>query len=226
MDSSLCLAEAIQKFGIENVLSLSFSYGQRHSVELQRAEKICKQWNVDHTVLDISCLNQITENSLTRPSLPILKRPGEAPNSLVVGRNGLMGRIAAIHANQLGAHHIYMGVIEVESSNSGYRDCSRNYINMLEQILRIDLDDESFEIKTPLVKMTKYETMKYGYQMGILRFLLETTISCYEGLDQIGCQKCPACQLRNAGILEFLTFHPDFEFSFKAQILNHEHKAP
>ena len=37
MDSSLCLALAIKEFGKENVLSVSFTYNQRHSIELARA---------------------------------------------------------------------------------------------------------------------------------------------------------------------------------------------
>ena len=92
MDSSLCLAQAIEDFGRENILSVSFSYGQRHSIELTRAAEICQEWAVDHTTLDLSCLNQITENSLTRHSMEIESRPGEAPNSLVVGRKWSDGK--------------------------------------------------------------------------------------------------------------------------------------
>lgn len=211
MDSSLCLAHAIREFGNEHVLSVTFNYGQRHSPEIDRAKKICKDWNVDHVLLDIQCLNEITENSLTRHSLPITAEKGQPPNSLVVGRNGLMGRIAAIHAHQLGAHFIYMGVIEVESANSGYRDCSRAYMDKLQEILRIDLDDSRFEIRTPLVYMTKKETMEFGHHMGVLRYLLDTTISCYNGIDRLGCQNCPACRLRNEGLREFLKDHPEIE---------------
>ena len=181
MDSSLCLAWAIREWGQEHVLSVSFSYQQRHSLELKRAEEICKFFGVDHTVLDISCLNEITENALTRSELKIMHEEGSAPNTLVVGRNGLMGRIAGIHADQLGAHCIYMGVIEVESANSGYRDCSRAYMDLLEKILRIDFDHPNFEIRTPLVFMTKKETMEFGKKLGVLEYLLETTITCYDG---------------------------------------------
>lgn len=214
MDSSLCLAVAIQEWGPSEVLSLSFTYGQRHSQELERAAKICAQWKVDHVVLDLSCLQQITENSLTRHDIPIEIQPGKPPNSLVVGRNGLMARIAAIHAHSLGAHQIYMGVIEVESANSGYRDCSRNYMDKMQDILRIDLDDSHFEIKTPLVFMTKKETLELGYQLGVLQYLLETTITCYQGIDKAGCGNCPACHLRNEGIIQFMAEHPDFSLTY------------
>lgn len=195
MDSSICLALAAQEFGNENVISLSFSYDQRHLVELNQAKKIAKTWNIPHTELPLPTLQAITDNALINPETPI-SHEGRFPNTLVVGRNGLMARLAAIYAHHLGAHIIYMGIIEVES----YRDCSRTYMDMMEKILQIDLDDPSFEIRTPLVKMTKKETMEVAHKLGVLPFLIKETITCYEGLFHPGCQKCPACLLRNEGL--------------------------
>lgn len=203
MDSSLCLALAIREFGKENVLSISFRYDQRHAVELEQAAKICRDWGVAHVVLSIDCLKEITNNALMDPSIAIEHSDTCPPNTLVVGRNGLMARLGAIHAHHLGAHCIYMGVIEVEEANSGYRDCSRRYMDLMQEILRIDLDDPSFEIRTPLVKMTKKETMELGDRLGILPYLLQETVSCYEGVRGEGCGRCPACKLRNEGIRQF-----------------------
>ncbi len=214
MDSSLCLASAINEFGRDNVLSLSFHYAQRHSLELECAEKICQAWQVDHRVLTIDCLSQITHNALTDPDRAITQCSGQAPNTLVVGRNGLMARIAAIHAESLGAHCIYMGVLELESANSGYRDCTRDYMDLMQHILRIDLAHPNFEIRTPLVHMTKKQTLELGKQLGVLAYLLEHTVTCYEGIPQKGCQKCPACLLRHDGIVEFLKAHPDFKMPY------------
>lgn len=218
MDSSLCLKVAIMDHGVENVLSLSFTYGQRHSIELESAKKICEHWGVDHTVINIDCLNQITTNALTDHKIKIEYLENEYPNTLVVGRNGLMARVAAIHADSLGADSIYMGVIEVEEANSGYRDCSRKYMDIIESALKIDFDNENFSIKTPLVYMTKYQTMELGYKLGVLDFLLETTISCYEGVAKEGCKVCPACKLRNEGILQFLSRNPKFTLSYEGSL--------
>lgn len=204
MDSSICLALAIKEFGKESVLSLSFSYHQRHSIELRQAKKICADWNVDHAVLSIDCLQEITKNALMDRDAAIEHLAGSPPNTLVTGRNGLMARLAAIHAQHLGASSIYMGVIEVEGSHSGYRDCSRAYMDLKQQILRLDLGDPLFEIRTPLVKMSKKETMVLAYQMGILPYLLEETVTCYQGIQKKGCGSCPACKLRNEGLLQFL----------------------
>ena len=39
VDSTTCLALAVEKYGKENVLALSVSYGQKHSKELEAAQK-------------------------------------------------------------------------------------------------------------------------------------------------------------------------------------------
>ncbi|TNE90372.1 MAG: 7-cyano-7-deazaguanine synthase QueC [Deltaproteobacteria bacterium] len=216
MDSSICLAVAIREFGAEHVLSMSFRYGQRHSVELQRAQEICEKWGVDHTVVPITCLAEVTVNALTDSSIAIQHALGSPPNTLVQGRNGLMARVAGIHANHLGAHCIYMGVIEIESANSGYRDCSRAYMDLMQQILRMDFGDSEFEIRTPVVAMTKVDTLELAAEHGVLEYLLDRTITCYEGIPHAGCRSCPACLLRNEGIREYADRHPTVELPFQA----------
>lgn len=220
MDSSLCLALAIKEFGKENVLSLSFSYGQRHSNELDVAEKISKHLGADHLVLNIDCLSKITDSALTNNKLEISHEEGKAPNTLVTGRNGLMARIAGIHAHSLGASCIYMGVMELEEANSGYRDCSRKYMDLIQSALRMDFADESFEIRTPLVAMTKRDSMELGHKLGVLEYFLENTITCYEGKPKEGCGNCPACKLRNAGLKTYSLEHPELKYSFREKILN------
>jgi 7-cyano-7-deazaguanine synthase len=200
MDSSLCLALALREFPKEKILSLSFNYDQRNHKELQAAQKICQQWGVDNVVVDLSMLGQLTRNALTNHSLSVTWNGEDLPPSLVVGRNGLMARLAAIHAHQLGAHCIYMGVMEVETL---YRDCSEDYIKLNEQILRLDLDDPTFEIRTPLIKLRKEQTLELAESLGVLEFLLENTITCYEGIGGTGCKECYACFLRNRGIEEY-----------------------
>lgn len=218
MDSSLCLALAVEQYGAQNVLSLSFTYGQRHMKELDFAKNICDEWKVENRIINIDSLNEITDNALTNNNVEIDSGSSNAPNTLVVGRNGLMARIAGIHAEHIGAECIFMGVIEVEEANSGYRDCSRKYMDIIQAALRLDLNDPQFEIKTPLVYMNKKQTLELGYNMGVLHFLIENTLSCYEGVEKQGCGKCPACTLRNEGIREFLVDHEDFEFSYKNKI--------
>ncbi len=210
LDSSLCLALAMRDFGKEHVVSISFDYKERNFKEVTQAEKICREWKVDHILLEIPTLKEITTSALLNHEMEISHHPGDNANTLVVGRNGLMARLGAIYAHSRSAHCIYMGVIEVEAHGTGYRDCSRQYMDLKEKVLRLDLNDPTFEIRTPLVHMTKKETLELSDSLGILPFLLRETISCYEGVPHHGCGKCPTCGLRNAGIHAFLQDHPSF----------------
>lgn len=214
LDSSLCLQLAMREFGPKNVLSLSFSYGQRHLPEIVQAKKICQAWNVDHLLLSIDCMEQITESALIGHSQAIEHNANGGANTLVLGRNGLMARLGAIHAQHLGAQCIYLGVIEVDAKRMGYRDCTREYWDLKQQILRMDLADPNFEIRTPLVYMSKCETLELSHKLGVLEFLLKETISCYEGLPRRGCERCPTCEIRNQAIAEFLKMHPSFKMPF------------
>ena len=210
MDSSICLALAMQEYGKDAVLSLTFDYGQRHQPELTCAAKICVDWGVEHDVITLECLVHITQSALIGRHLAIQSQDeGKPPNTLVMGRNGLMARLGAIYANQIGVYCLSMGVLQLEEANSGYRDCSRKYIDLLEQILRIDLDRADFCIKTPIIDSTKLETVQLAHELGILQYLIDHTVTCYEGLMQPGCQVCPACLLRNEGLEQFRLANPE-----------------
>lgn len=214
MDSSICLAKAVDEYGKDAVLALSFSYGQRHeSAELERSKQICSKFGVERKEVLISSLDRLTNNALLEHDIPIQWR-GKKPNTLVIGRNGLMARLAAIHAESLGINTISMGIIGVEAANSGYRDCTRDYMDKMQEIMRIDLDSSDFKIETPLVDMDKVQTMELASSLEVLEFLLETTISCYEGLDKEGCLKCPACLLRNQGIIDYNALHQNLNISY------------
>ena len=202
MDSSICLLLAKQRFGADKVLSVGFRYGQRHASELQAAADIAKHFGVARVVIDLPQLPGWEGSSLLSHGLPIQVADG-LPNSFVPGRNGFFIVAAAPLAGSLGAHCMYLGVMEREGAFSGYPDCHRKYIDAVEAVVRLDLQDPSFSIQTPLVSLSKAETLKIASSLGVLEYLLEHTVTCYNGLPGRGCGLCPACLLRRAGEDQF-----------------------
>jgi 7-cyano-7-deazaguanine synthase len=218
MDSAICLALAVKKYGASNVAAVTFDYSQRHSTEIKAAQKIASLSQVKHEILNLKFYSSVADNALTNHSYPIHKNEhdgGQLLNTFVVGRNGLFARVAMIYGHQYGAKNLFVGVMGLEVANSGYPDCSREYFNLQEQIFRLDLQIPDYQIHTPLVYLTKSQSMSLAYELGILPMLLEQTVTCYEGLDKYGCGTCPSCLLRNQGIKEFLKLHPEVEFSYK-----------
>lgn len=214
MDSSICLALAIREFMPSSVLSLTFCYGQRHSQEIAAAQKICKAWGVEHALIDLSVLSRLTHDAMTNKDIPLQWGESHVPSSLTVGRNGLMARLASIHAHQFGASCIYMGVMEEEALEVGYRDCSEEYIKLKEKILRLDLGNPQFEIRTPLIHLNKIDTLQLAQELGILNFLLDNTVTCYNGIQRQGCGECAACFLRNRGLALFKELNPKLELPY------------
>ena len=70
-DSTTCLIQAIQTYGRENVQAITFQYGQRHAIELERARWIAQDLGVKQTVLDLSLMQQITHNALMDDTVSI-----------------------------------------------------------------------------------------------------------------------------------------------------------
>jgi 7-cyano-7-deazaguanine synthase len=195
-DSTTCLAQACAEF--DSVETVTFDYGQRHVIELEQARILAKIAGVsEHHQIDMQWLGRLTENSLTRPDIPITHTDGQLPSTFVDGRNLFFLSVAAVLAKQRGIHTIYTGVCETDFS--GYPDCRDAFIQSLTQTLKLAIE-YPYEIRTPLMWLTKAETVQLMAQLGKLDWYAETH-TCYEGMRP-ACGKCPACTLRLKGFAD------------------------
>ena len=201
-DSTTCLFWAKKKY--EEVIALSFDYGQKHSDELICAKEICKKYGVEHHILNMALLNQLAPNSLTRADIEVDKEAPETgtPNSFVDGRNMLFLTFAAVFAKQRDIHVLVTGVSQ--SDFSGYPDCRHVFITSLETTLTLAMDYE-FEVITPLMWIDKKETWKMADDLGVFDVIRQETLTCYNGVRGDGCGDCPACRLRRRGMEAYLS---------------------
>jgi 7-cyano-7-deazaguanine synthase len=198
-DSTTCLFWALKQF--KEVVAVTFNYNQRHSLEIEVAKSISEQLGLQHHVLDMSLLNQLAPNALTRADIEIEHKDGELPSTFVPGRNLLFLSFATILANQIGASHIVTGVCETDFS--GYPDCRDAFVKSCNVTLNLALD-KPFVIHTPLMWINKAETWKLADDLGMLDFVREKTLTCYNGIIAEGCGECPACELRKKGLNDYL----------------------
>ncbi|WP_422677886.1 7-cyano-7-deazaguanine synthase QueC [Bacillus smithii] len=199
-DSTTCLFWGLKNF--QEVQAVTFDYGQRHRKEIEVAKAIAHDLGVKHTVLDMSLLNQLAPNALTRKEIEIEQKEGELPTTFVDGRNLLFLSFAAVLAKQSGARHIITGVCETDFS--GYPDCRDVFIKSLNVTLNLAMDYE-FVIHTPLMWLNKAQTWELADQLGALDYVRENTLTCYNGIMADGCGHCPACKLRKRGLDEYLS---------------------
>lgn len=200
-DSTTCLIQAIQQYGQQNVEVITFQYGQRHHIELEKAQWIANDLGIKQTVIDTSVIKQTTNNALIDASVKIEEnKDQDYPNTFVDGRNALFLLLAGIQAKQKSITDIITGVCETDFS--GYPDCRDVFIKSMNVTLNLAMD-YNFNIITPLMYLTKAETWQLADQLGSLDYVKQHTHTCYEGVEG-GCGKCPSCILRNNGLEEYL----------------------
>lgn len=200
-DSTTCLYWAVKHF--DEVAALTFSYGQKHALEVEMAERLARKAGVQFEKMDVDFIGRLGRNSLTDSSLEMdrEKPEGSFPNTFVPGRNLFFLSIAAVYARERGIFHLVTGVSQTDFS--GYPDCRDSFIKSLNVTLNLAMD-EQFCIHTPLMWKDKAETWALADSLGVLDVVRHETLTCYNGVPGDGCGHCPACRLRRAGLEKYL----------------------
>ena len=199
VDSTTALGMAVNKYGRDNVIALSVSYGQKHDREIRAAVDIAKHYGVEHLFLDLSKIFQYSNCSLLQQSTEavpeesyaaqIEKTHGEKPVSTYVPfRNGLFLSSAASIALSKECEVIYYGAHADDSAGFAYPDCSEAFNNAMNEAIW-EGSGHQLRIEAPFVNMPKSEVVRIGLELGVP---YELTWSCYEGGEK-PCGKCGTC---------------------------------
>lgn len=198
LDSSTCLAIAVDKYGSENVIALSIYYGQKHKKEIEASDKVAKYYKVEHLKMDLSKIFEFSDCSLLSNSheeIPeksyaqqIEESDGKPVSTYVPFRNGLFISAAASIALSKGCSVIYYGAHSDDAAGNAYPDCSEEFNGAMGQAVYIG-SGKQLRIEAPFVSLTKADVVKIGL---MLKVPYEMTWSCYEGGEK-PCEKCGTC---------------------------------
>lgn len=202
VDSTTCLAIAMSE-GFEPY-ALSFSYGQRHRVELEFAKANARQMGaVEHMVVDFD-LRKIGGSALTADIAVPKDGVGDyIPVTYVPARNTIFLSFALGWAEVLGAFDIFIGVNALDYS--GYPDCRPEYVAAFEELANLATKAAvegkgRLRVHTPLISLTKGEIIGRGLALGVD---YSRTLSCYDPTaDGLACGLCDSCRLRLKGFAE------------------------
>ena len=197
-DSTTCLYWARQRF--DPIVAVSIWYGQRHAIEIESAKKIAGLAGAKRYQVSTDILRDIGDSALLSAGNISSQHRSSAdlPASFVPGRNLLFLTIAAALAYKWGIQDIVTGVCNTDYS--GYPDCRDNTIKSLQVTLSLGMD-HPFAIHTPLMRLTKAESVKLAQSLPGCMDALVWSHTCYEG-DYPPCGQCPACKLRAKGFEE------------------------
>ena len=201
LDSTTTLAQALAD-GCE-CTALSFRYGQRHTKELDSAEKVCRHYNVAHVVIDLnlsSFRSALTMKDIDVPMDREGKLDEDIPITYVPARNIVFMSVAAGLAESIDAEYVDLGANAVDYS--GYPDDRPDffeaYQKMLEKGTKAGVEGHAVKIMTPLLYLSKADIVRLGKKLGAP---LELTWSCYNGGEK-ACGHCDSCRLRLEGFRE------------------------
>ena len=206
LDSTTILAIA-KREGFD-LFALTFDYGQRHHVELDRARDIAKHFGaVDHQIIKID-LRQFGGSALTDSiEVPTGRDQEEMVSSIPVtyvpARNTIFLSFCLAYAEIKEASDIFIGVNAIDYS--GYPDCRPEFITAFETLANLatkaGVEGKSkIKIHTPLIELSKAKIIQKGLELGVNYAM---THSCYNpGEEGKSCGVCDSCQLRLKGFQE------------------------
>jgi 7-cyano-7-deazaguanine synthase len=205
LDSTTTLGIAIHE-GWE-AYALTFDYGQRHRVELERAAEIAKALGAREHRIVRADLAQFGGSALTADlAVPKGRLPaaGEIPITYVPARNTVFLALALAYAETIDARDIFLGVNALDYS--GYPDCRPEYLQAFERMANlatragVEAEEPWFRLRAPLMQMTKADIVRKAASLGLD---LSRTVSCYDpGPHGEPCGQCDACLLRAKGFAE------------------------
>jgi 7-cyano-7-deazaguanine synthase len=206
LDSATVLAIALSQ-GFDGY-AISFRYGQRHIVELERAAEVARHLGASrHIVVDVDLRafggSSLTSDIAVPKGRSTLEMTRAIPNTYVPARNTIFLSFALAWAEVLGSTDIFVGVNALDYS--GYPDCRPEYIEAYERMANLATKagvegTHKLEIHAPLLKLSKGGIILEGRALGVD---FGITSSCYDpGPKGEPCGGCDACLLRAKGFAE------------------------
>ena len=203
VDSTTCLALAVEKYGRENVSALSIYYGQKHVREIEAAKKVLEYYGVEGTSLDLTLVFAYSDCSLLSHSTEevpeesyaeqLKESKGEPVSTYVPFRNGLFLSAAASIALEYECNEIYYGPHADDAAGNAYPDCSVEFNESMNLAVYLG-SGRKVRLVAPFVDKTKKDIVAEGLRLGVP---YELTWSCYDGGEK-PCHKCGTCIDREA----------------------------
>ena len=197
-DSTTLLALAVERYGRENVIALSISYGQKHVREIESAKAVAAHYGVPIRFLDLGVVFAGSDCSLLSGSsqdIPhesyedqLNRSQGSPVSTYVPFRNGLFLSAAASVALSQGCNIIMYGAHHDDAAGNAYPDCSQEFVEAMAAAISQGTGGE-LRLEAPFVSWTKADIVRRGLQIGVP---YELTWSCYEGGDK-PCGVCGTC---------------------------------
>lgn len=175
-------------------LALTFDYGQKSvNDEIEASRKICEYYGIEHKVIKLDWLKDITHTALVADiDLPDKIDENSAKSVWIPNRNGLFLNIAGSFADVEDYDYILIGANKEEAQT--FPDNTKEFIERVNAEFEFSTRKHP-KVIAPLINYNKNDIVKLALEHRIPLGLVK---SCYAGGER-HCGKCESCiRLKNA----------------------------
>ena len=200
LDSTILLYKLVNELGADNVHALTFNYGQKHSIELEKAKTTTKKLNVVHKLIDISFLGDVVrevsamveDSPIATPHIKEVLGDPQTP-TYVPFRNQILSSLAFAYAEANDIDKVFLSIQAQDSY--GYWDTSMEFVNRFNDLVELNRKHK-IGLVAPFVTYSKMKEINIGKQLNVP---FEDTWTCYRGdVNSKACGTCASCSERIA----------------------------
>lgn len=200
LDSSVMTMLLVEKYGADRVSAVSYDYGQKQRIELEKASNLCKTLGVKHKIIDLSILGEIAKPICaniggTDVAMPDIKDVlgDPQPPTYVPFRNMILLSLTMSVAEVENASYVFTG-LQVHDEY-GYWDTSQKFVDSINAVASQNRTHK-VEVIAPFSHLSKAQEIEICKELGKVE-LLESTLTCYNpNILGESCGKCPSCSER------------------------------
>ena len=195
LDSTVMAYWLVDKYGVENVLPVTYFYGQKNGIEIKSAQLTCEKLKIPYKCIDISFLGNLCKDVSSLSGTSTIDVPDAAanlvnrPSTYIPYRNLIMLSVSMAYAESHGADEVYIS----SQLTDIHWDSQINFVEALNDVSVLNIE-QPIMVKAPFVYYSKVEEIEIGTKLDVP---FEDTWSCYDPqfLSE-PCQVCTACVKR------------------------------
>lgn len=195
LDSLVSLGLAKNEYNIQ--LALTFDYGQKSvEHEISASKKICEYYGIEHKIIKLDWLKEITQTSLVSgKDIPLTSLDDlssdeftekSAASVWVPNRNGAFLNIAAAFADSYDYDYIFFGANKEEGTT--FPDNTQEFIDRINSSFEYSTQKHP-KVFAPLINLAKNDIVKSAVENNVP---LKLTRSCYATKEK-HCGVCESC---------------------------------
>ena len=207
LDSTVLCYWLVDKYGAENILPITFDYGQKNSVETSKAKRTCCDLGLTYNLQDITFLGDICKDVSSLSASSDIETPDAddvadevKPSTYIPYRNLIMLGIAMSYAESNKADTVFIS----SQIREIHWDSQQTFMEAMNRVSELNTT-YPVKVEAPFIALSKADEIREGMKLNVP---FEQCWSCYNPQfiqvprTALACGSCSACDNRRKAFEE------------------------